>query len=81
EPGLPAKEEKEDLALFKPDTTQVAVKNPFLQGAKPQEAARPGGRVLAVPAARKLARELGIPIEEVPGSGPLGRVRVEDVRA
>ncbi|GAB5603643.1 dihydrolipoamide acetyltransferase family protein [Thermus sp. FJN-A] len=81
EPGLPAKEEKEDLSLFKPDITQVAVKNPFLQGAKPQEAARPGGRVLAVPAARKLARELGIPIEEVPGSGPLGRVRVEDVRA
>ena len=80
EPGLPAKEEKEDLSLFKPDPTQVAVKNPFLSGEKPQEGARPG-RVLAVPAARKLARELGIPIEEVPGSGPLGRVRVEDVRA
>ncbi|BAW02093.1 branched-chain alpha-keto acid dehydrogenase subunit E2 [Thermus thermophilus] len=79
EPGLPAKEEKEDLSLFKPDPTQVAVKNPFLSE-KPQEGARPG-RVLAVPAARKLARELGIPIEEVPGSGPLGRVRVEDVRA
>lgn len=56
------------------------MKNPFLSGEKPQEGARPG-RVLAVPAARKLARELGIPIEEVPGSGPLGRVRVEDVRA
>ena len=32
EPGLPAKEEKEDLSLFKPDPTQVAVKNPFLSG-------------------------------------------------
>jgi len=81
EPGLPAKEEKEDLSLFKPDPTRVAVKNPFLSGEKPKEGARPQGRVLAVPAARKLARELGIPIEEVPGSGPLGRVRVEDVRA
>lgn len=82
EPGLPPKEEKEDLSLFKPDTTQVAVKNPFLStspGPQPQEGR--AGRVLAVPAARKLARELGIPIEEVPGSGPLGRVRVEDVRA
>jgi len=39
------------------------------------------GRVLAVPAARKLARELGVDIEQVPGSGPNGRVRVEDVRA
>ncbi len=39
------------------------------------------GRVLAVPAARKLARELGIDIETVVGSGPNGRVRVDDVRA
>jgi pyruvate dehydrogenase E2 component (dihydrolipoamide acetyltransferase) len=37
--------------------------------------------VLAVPAARKLARELELAIEEVPGSGPNGRVRVDDVRA
>ncbi|GLV48519.1 dihydrolipoamide acetyltransferase component of pyruvate dehydrogenase complex [Thermus sp. LT1-2-5] len=81
EPGLPTKEEKEDLSLFKPDPTQVAVKNPFLNQTQPQEETRPQGRVLAVPAARKLARELGIPLEEVPGSGPLGRVRVEDVRA
>ncbi len=80
EPGLPAKEEKEDLSLFRPDPTQVAVKNPFLAQEKPKEEGR-AGRVLAVPAARKLARELGIPIEEIPGSGPMGRVRVEDVRA
>ncbi|HEX7000734.1 MAG TPA: dihydrolipoamide acetyltransferase family protein [Trueperaceae bacterium] len=41
----------------------------------------PYGRVLAVPAARKLARELGVDIEAVHGSGPHGRVRVDDVRA
>lgn len=39
------------------------------------------GRVAAVPAARRLARELGIDIEHVPGSGPGGRVRREDVEA
>jgi pyruvate dehydrogenase E2 component (dihydrolipoamide acetyltransferase) len=39
------------------------------------------GRVVAVPAARKLARELGLDIAQVPGSGPNGRVRVEDVKA
>jgi 2-oxoisovalerate dehydrogenase E2 component (dihydrolipoyl transacylase) len=39
------------------------------------------GRVVAVPAARRLARELGIPIEQVLGSGPSGRVRPEDVHA
>ena len=77
EPGLPPKEDREDLSLFRPDPTEVAVKNPFL-AERPKEER---GRVLAVPAARKLARELGIPIEAVPGSGPLGRVRVEDVQA
>ncbi|CAN5663770.1 dihydrolipoamide acetyltransferase family protein [soil metagenome] len=49
--------------------------------AKPEAARGPFGRVLAVPAARKLARELELAIEEVPGSGPNGRVRVDDVRA
>jgi 2-oxoisovalerate dehydrogenase E2 component (dihydrolipoyl transacylase) len=38
-------------------------------------------RVLAVPAARRLARELNVDINSVTGSGPNGRVRVEDVRA
>ncbi len=38
------------------------------------------GRPLAVPAARKMAREAGIDIMEVPGSGPNGRVGVEDVK-
>jgi 2-oxoisovalerate dehydrogenase E2 component (dihydrolipoyl transacylase) len=37
------------------------------------------GRVVAVPAARRLARELGLPIEQVEGSGPSGRIRVADV--
>ncbi len=41
----------------------------------------PYGRVLAVPAARKLARDKGLDIEQIPGSGPNGRVRVDDVKA
>ena len=48
-------------------------------GQKP--AAAPSGRVLATPATRKLARELGVDIAEVQGSGPAGRVTDEDVRA
>ncbi|ADR37205.1 catalytic domain-containing protein of components of various dehydrogenase complexes [Oceanithermus profundus DSM 14977] len=81
----------ERLSLFKPDKTEAEVKNPFASGARkpagPAVAERPRagvnkyGRVLAVPAARQLARELGIDIAQVPGSGPNGRVRVEDVRA
>jgi 2-oxoisovalerate dehydrogenase E2 component (dihydrolipoyl transacylase) len=39
------------------------------------------GRPLAVPAARAMARENGIDIATVPGSGPNGRVGMDDVRA
>lgn len=38
-------------------------------------------RVLAAPFVRKLARELGVELREVAGSGPRGRVRVADVEA
>ncbi len=38
-----------------------------------------GGRVTAAPATRKFAREAGVDITSVPGSGPSGRVMKEDV--
>ncbi len=41
----------------------------------------PGGRALAAPATRKLARELGVDINQVPGTGPAGRVTNDDVMA
>ena len=40
----------------------------------------PYDRPVAVPAARKLARELSLELSMVPGSGPNGRIRVDDVR-
>ena len=43
-------------------------------------AARDAG-VLAMPATRKLAREIGVDIRDVVGSGPAGRVTADDVRA
>ncbi|PTA67523.1 dihydrolipoamide acetyltransferase family protein [Deinococcus arcticus] len=48
---------------------------------EPAPAGRADGRVLAVPAARQLARELGLDLTQVPGSGPNGRIRVSDVLA
>ncbi len=39
------------------------------------------GPIPASPATRRLARELGIDLREVPPSGPAGRVTAEDVRA
>lgn len=40
----------------------------------------PADQVLATPATRKLARELGVEIASVRGTGPNGRVTEEDVR-
>ena len=42
----------------------------------------PGGgqRALASPATRRRARELGIDINQVPGTGPAGRVTADDVK-
>ena len=39
----------------------------------------PGAPVLASPAAKKLARETGIDLGKVPGTGPKGRITLEDV--
>jgi pyruvate dehydrogenase E2 component (dihydrolipoamide acetyltransferase) len=48
-------------------------------GAAP--AAAPGGKAQATPAVRKLARELGLNIDAVAGTGPGGRVTEADVKA
>ncbi|MEK6852077.1 MAG: dihydrolipoamide acetyltransferase family protein [Candidatus Thermoplasmatota archaeon] len=45
------------------------------------EAAVPSGEILATPAVRRLARELGIDLAAVRGTGPRGRITEEDVRA
>lgn len=47
------------------------------EAAKPSS---PGGEVLAIPAVRKLARDLGVDISTVSGTGPDGRVTEKDVR-
>ncbi|MDB5857561.1 MAG: dihydrolipoyllysine-residue acetyltransferase [Ramlibacter sp.] len=48
----------------------------------PHEPATPSGSLPhASPSVRKFARELGVPLEEVKGSGPKGRITQEDVQA
>ncbi|WBY01845.1 dihydrolipoyllysine-residue acetyltransferase [Ramlibacter tataouinensis] len=47
----------------------------------PHEPAAPAGKLPhASPSVRKFARELGVPLEEVRGSGPKGRILQEDVQ-
>ena len=41
----------------------------------------PGERIIASPAAKKLALEKGTSLERIPGSGPNGRITLKDVEA
>ncbi len=50
-------------------------------GSPPGTAGAPGGAVLATPVVRKLAKDLGVELGKVPGSGPGGRITEEDVRS
>lgn len=86
EPGNIVEDTGANLSLFKPDGKSETVKNPFAESRKPkaegtQALHMPAGRIVAVPAARKMARDLGLDITDIPGSGPNGRIRVEDVKA
>ena len=51
-----------------------------VQESPPGKAAGAVGDVLATPVVRKLAKDLGVVLGAVPGSGPGGRITEEDVR-
>lgn len=51
-----------------------------LTGAPPAEEGESGSRVVASPSARRVARELGVDISAVAGTGPAGRITEGDVR-
>jgi len=50
------------------------------QGSPSGKAPGASGGVLATPVVRKVAKDLGVDLGEVPGSGPGGRITEEDVR-
>jgi pyruvate/2-oxoglutarate dehydrogenase complex dihydrolipoamide acyltransferase (E2) component len=50
------------------------------QGSPSGKVAGASGAVLATPVVRKLAKDLGVDLGDVPGTGPGGRVTEEDVR-
>ena len=79
----------DSLSLFKPSAGgETAVTNPFLDStaapersrAEPEAGPPTNTRPRAVPSARIAARRLGVNIEDVTGSGPVGRIRVDDVK-
>lgn len=72
EQAEPAEEAKEEPAAAAP-----AAEAPKAEGT----AAAPNHEVLATPSVRKLARELGVNIGEVPPTGKNGKITREDVEA
>lgn len=68
-----------------PDGTQASVKGePPGRGVSQvqvSESVTPADRVLATPATRRIARELGVDLTKVRGTGPVGRVTEDDVKA
>jgi pyruvate dehydrogenase E2 component (dihydrolipoamide acetyltransferase) len=71
-----------------PVTTALAAPAPSAPAAMPAPAAAPAhapgtpapGLPHASPSVRKFARELGVPLDEVKGSGPKGRITQDDVQ-
>ncbi len=76
-PAVPPAAGKEAIPPAPPAEPEEATRQPQ----EPLEVAAPRPMVPASPTVRRLARELGIPIEQVPGSGPAGRILEEDVKS
>ncbi|KXT76373.1 dihydrolipoamide acetyltransferase [Streptococcus sp. DD12] len=78
EPSTPAVEEASPVekALETKDAPQASLAD------RPHDpVSSEDGKVRATPAARKLARDLGISLAEVPGTGAKGRIHRDDVAA
>ena len=65
-----------------PATPPPAPPPPAAEAAEPAEpAASADGPVAAAPSVRRFARELGVEIGQIEGSGPAGRVTIDDVKS
>jgi len=64
----------------KKEEAQPEAQAPKAEAPAAAEVAESHERLVATPAARKLARELGIDLKTVAASDPLGRIRPEDVK-
>jgi pyruvate dehydrogenase E2 component (dihydrolipoamide acetyltransferase) len=83
--GLITASSDEDLSAYRPHPSPSAAASPSATASSQRETA-PGspaepGRVIASPRARRLARERGVDLSHVSGTGPGGRIAERDVAA
>jgi pyruvate dehydrogenase E2 component (dihydrolipoamide acetyltransferase) len=78
-----AKQQAAAASAAAPSVTTVATPAaaPALSVAAPVAQSRSNGRVIVSPRARKLAKELGVELTALHGSGPHGRIVAEDVES
>jgi 2-oxoisovalerate dehydrogenase E2 component (dihydrolipoyl transacylase) len=79
----PAREETKSVQGSAPASTQpsTAKESPSASAPAAAGAAKPGGRVMASPATRRRAREAGIDLTLIEGSGRDGRIQKQDLDA
>ena len=71
-----------DTPVAAPAGAPAAERTPPTAALPPHEPTTPTGNLPhASPSVRKFARELGVPLDEVKGSGPKGRILQEDVQS
>ena len=84
EPPVTAKPEEATVAPPPPARSTTPPRPPETPTPPPREEApvvrQARSGAAAAPSVRRLAREIGVSIDEVPGSGPGGRVSAEDVK-
>ena len=78
-PAKAPEPEAKPAAKAAPAPAAKAAPKPAAAAPAPKRAS--GGKVLASPSVRKLARNLGVRLEDVPTSDPSGRVSAQDVEA
>ncbi len=78
-PVAPATAPTKPKSSPRPEPAIAAPPKPALTPAPVKAAPAPGGRVLASPLARRLAKEAGVDVTSLQGSGPGGRIIKRDV--
>jgi pyruvate dehydrogenase E2 component (dihydrolipoamide acetyltransferase) len=81
EPEKPKEREEAKEQPKEPERRPKAKEEKPEERPEPEKEEKPAGPVPASPATRRLAREIGIDLRQVPPSGPGGRVTAEDVKA